>query len=123
MKTTIKLNGTTYTLSSGRATYETKHLTDEQRLQLRVNEITLLANKKHRKPTLKKCPRVYPKFGAIQSTAAYVRDYYLANGSAFVSTDAKGQVYGEKNFMDGFFQPLSTCISVPMGEDTQGQDA
>ena len=123
MKTTIKLNGTTYTLSSGRATYETKHLTDEQRLQLRVNEITLLANKKHRKPTLKKCPRVYPKFGAILSTAAYVRDYYLANGSAFVSTDAKGQVYGEKNFMDGFFQPLSTCISVPMGEDTQEQDA
>jgi hypothetical protein len=108
MKTTIKLNSTTYTLSSGRATYETKHLTDEQRLQLRVNEITLLANKKHRKPTLKKCPRVYPKFGAIQSTAAYVRDYYAANFKENYKT---------------LFQPLSTTVSVPTGEDTQEQGA
>jgi hypothetical protein len=123
MKTTIKINGTTYTLSSGRATYETKHLTEEQHLQLRVNAVTLLANKKHRKPALKKCLRVYPKFGAILSTAAYVRDYYLVNANKFVSTDAKGQVYGEKNFMDGFFQPLSTRISVPMGEYTKEQDA
>jgi hypothetical protein len=112
MKTTIKLNGTTYTLSSGRATYETKHLTDEQHLQLRANEVTLLANKKHRKPTLKKCPRVYPKFGAIQSTAQYVANYYVGN-------------FGTKSTesMLAFFQPLSTRISVPTGEDTQEQDA
>ena len=109
MKTTIKINGTSYTLSSGHATYETKHLTDEQRLQLRVNEITLLANKKTRKPALKKCPRVYPKFGAVLSTAHYVRDYYAANGFKDAPAD--------------FFQPLSSSVSVPQGEDTHEADA
>ena len=109
MKTTLKINGTTYTLSSGHATYETKHLTDEQRLQLRVNEITLLANKKPRKPAIRKPTRVYPKFGAVLSTAAYVRDYYAANGF--------------KDAPDDFFQPLSTTVSVPMGEDTHEVDA
>jgi hypothetical protein len=112
MKTTIKLNGTAYTLSSGRATYENKHLTEEQRLQLRVNEITLLANKKHRKPALKKCPRVYPKFGAIQSTSQYVANYYAGN---FGTQSMKSML--------AFFQPLSTRISVPTGEDTQEQEA
>jgi hypothetical protein len=107
MKTTIKLNGTTYTLSSGRATYENKHLTDEQRLQLRVNEVKLLANKKHRKPTLKKCIRVYPKFGAIQSTSQYIANYYAGN---FGTQSTKSML--------AFFQPLSTRISVPVGEDT-----
>ena len=107
MKTTIKVQSTSYTLQSF-ADSNTRHLTDEQRLQLRVNEITLLANKKHRKPALKKCPRVYPKFGAILSTADYVRDYYAANFKENYKT---------------LFQPLSTRISVPMGEDTQEQDA
>ena len=112
MKTTIKLNGTAYTLSSGHTTYENMHLTEEQRLQLRVNAVTLLANKKHRKPTLKKCPRVYPKFGAIQSTLQYVANYYAGN-------------FGTKSTesMLAFFQPLSTRISVPMGQDTHEQDA
>lgn len=121
MKTTIKINGTTYTLSSGHATYETKHLTDEQRLQLRVNEITLLANKKPRKPALKKCPRVYPKFGAVLSTAAYVRDYYAANSrNARVPESALNEA---NDFIALFFQPLSTIVSVPMGEDTHEVDA
>jgi hypothetical protein len=109
MKTTLKINGTTYTLSSGHATYENKHLSDEQRLQLRINEITLLANKKPRKPVVRKPTRVYPKFGAVLSTAAYVRDYYAANGFK----DAPGD----------FFQPLSNTVSVPMGEDTHEVDA
>jgi len=108
MKTTLKINGTSYTLSS-EADKTTRHLSDEQRLQLRVNEITLLANKKHRKPALRKCPRVYPKFGAVLSTAAYVRDYYAANGFK----DAPGD----------FFQPLSNTVSVPMGEDTHEVEA
>jgi hypothetical protein len=120
MKTTIKLNGTTYTLSSGHATYETKHLTDEQRLQLRVNEITLLANKKHRKPALKKCPRVYPKFGAVQSTAQYVADYYAMNSRNYGKQAAQDEA---AQIIAGLYEPLSTTVSVPMGEDTQEQDA
>jgi hypothetical protein len=120
MKTTIKINGTAYTLSSGRATYENKHLTEEQRLQLRVNAVTLLANKKHRKPTLKKCPRVYPKFGAIQSTAQYVADYYTMNLSNYGKQAAQDEA---AQIIAGLFQPLSTRISVPTGEDTQEQDA
>ena len=121
MKTTIKINGTSYTLSSGHATYENKHLTDEQRLQLRVSEITLLANKKHRKPALRKCPRVYPKFGAVLSTAAYVRDYYAANSkNARVPESALNEA---NDFIASFFQPLSNTVSVPTGADTQEMDA
>jgi hypothetical protein len=111
MKTTIKVQSTSYTLQSF-ADSNTRHLTDEQRLQLRVNEITLLANRKHRKPALKKCPRVYPKFGAIQSTSQYVANYYAGN---FGTQSTENML--------AFFQPLSTRISVPMGEDTQEQDA
>jgi len=120
MKTTLKINGTTYTLSS-EADKTTRHLSDEQRLQLRVNEITLLANKKHRKPALKKCPRVYPKFGAVLSTAAYVRDYYAANSkNARASVSALNEA---NDFIALFFQPLSVNVSVPTGADTHEVEA
>jgi hypothetical protein len=120
MKTTIKVQSTSYTLSSGHTTYETKHLTDEQRLQLRVNEVTLLANKKHRKPALKKCPRVYPKFGAIQSTSQYVADYYTMNSRNYGKQAAQDEA---AQIIAGLYQPLSTRISVPMGQDTHEVDA
>jgi len=108
MKTTIKVQSTNYTLQSF-SDRNTRHLTDEQRLQLRVNEITLLANKKHRKPALKKCPRVYPKFGAVMSVESYVYAYWQANGF--------------KDSHNDFFAPLAKHVPQPQGEDTQEQDA
>jgi hypothetical protein len=91
---TLKINTTTYSLHS---------------LE-RVFEVQALAAKitgKH-KPVRPKAPkRTYPKFGESLSTHAYVRDYYAMNG------------LGESNH----FAPLSTHISVAVGEDSMEVEA
>ncbi len=121
MKTTFKVQSTTYTVQAPHATYETRDLTDEQRLQLRVNEVMQLANKKHQKPRLKGEKRVYPKFGAVLSTAAYVRDYYAGNSrNARVSESALNEA---NEFIAAFFQPLTTHVSQPQGFDAYEVEA
>ncbi len=121
MKTTFKVQSTSYTVQAPYATYETRELTEEQRLQLRINEVTQLANKKHPKPRLKGEKRVYPKFGAVLSTAAYVRDYYAANSrNARVSESALNEA---NEFIAAFFQPLTTHVSQPQGFDAYEVDA
>ena len=120
MKTVINIGRAKFTVCCPALTFDNMHLTEEQRLALRVNEITLLANRKHRKPTLKKCPRVYPKFGAIQSTLQYVADYYAMNSSNYGKQAAQDEA---AQIIAGLYQPLSTTVSVPTGEDTQEQDA
>ena len=67
--------------------------------------------------------RVYPCYGAQCSTAAYVREYYLANAAVYVATDDKGKPYGEASQFDNFFKPMSTHISVPQGEDSMEVEA
>ena len=47
MKTTFTVQSTSYTVQAPDATYETRDLTDDQLLQLRVNEVMRQANKKH----------------------------------------------------------------------------
>lgn len=116
MKTTFTVKSTTYTVQAPHATYETRGLTDEQRLQLRVNEVTQLANKKHAKQRLNGEKRVYPKFGAVLSTADYVRDYYAMNSrNARVSESALNEANA---FIASFFQPLTTHVSQAQGEDS-----
>ena len=86
---TLKIESTTYTLAS----------------LDRVLAVQALAGKitgKH-KPVRPKAPkRTYPKFGESLSTHAYVRDYYAMNA------------LGESNH----FAPLTTHISVAVGEDS-----
>jgi hypothetical protein len=86
---TLKINTTTYKLHS---------------LE-RVLAVQMLAGKitgKH-KPVRPKAPkRNYPKFGESLSTSDYVRDYYAMNA------------LGESNH----FAPLTTHISVAVGEDS-----
>lgn len=98
----MQIGTTTFTLRAPHATYETRHLSEEQRLQARIDEVTALAAKKPRKPRLQAEKWVYPKGGANMSTAAYVRAYFKLNKWS----DAT------------FFQPLSTTVSRPQGEDT-----
>lgn len=113
MKTTFTVQSTTYTVQDRDATYATRELTDEQRLQLRVNEVMQLANKKHAKPRLKGSPRVYPKAGAVMSTAYYVHRYFQQNANAYGS-DKKADFDAE---ITAFFQPLTTHVSRAQGED------
>lgn len=108
MKTVIKIQTTTYTLQSF-ADRETQHLTEEQRLDLRVSEVTAMANKKHRKPRLSGEKRIYPKNGADLSARAYVAQYYRANFPK-VTFNA-----GDSDIVS-FFAPLSSRVSVPAGE-------
>ncbi len=112
MKTTFKVQSTSYTVQAPHATYETRHLTDEQRLQLRVHDVIQQANKKHAKPRLKGSPRVYPKAGAVMSTADYVHRYFQQNANAYGSNKDKFDAE-----IVAFFQPLTTHISQPQGED------
>jgi len=121
MKTTFKVQSTSYTVQTPNATYETRDLTDAQRLQLRVNEVMQLANKKHQKLRLKSEKRVYPKFGTVLSTAAYVRDYYATNSrNARVSESALNEA---NEFIAAFFQPLTTHVSQPQGFDAYEVEA
>ena len=121
MKTTFTVQSTSYTVQAPDATYETRDLTDDQLLQLRVNEVMRQANKKHAKPRLKGEKRVYPKFGAVLSTAAYVRDYYAANSrNARVPESALNEA---NEFIAAFFQPLTTHISQAQGEDLHEVEA
>ena len=117
MKTTFTVQSTSYTVQAPHTTYETRDLTDDQRLQLRVNEVMQQANKKHAKPRLKGEKRVYPKTGAVQSTAAYVRDYYAMNSrNAHVNNEAA-------EFIAAFFQPLTNHVSQAQGEDLHEVEA
>ena len=75
------------------------------------------------KPALAPGKRVYPRYGAQCSTAAYVREYYLANAAVYVATDGKGKPYGDTSQFDNFFKPMSTHISVPQGEDSMEIEA
>jgi len=121
MNTTFKVQSTSYKVQAPHATFETRDLTDEQRLQLRVNEVTQQANKKHPKPRLKGEKRVYPKFGAVLSTAAYVREYYAANSrNARVSESELKKV---NEFIAAFFQPLTTHVSQAQGFDAYEVEA
>ena len=121
MKTTFKVQSISYTVQAPHATYETRHLTDEQRLQLRVHEVMQQANKKHAKPRLKGEKRVYPKTGAVQSTVDYVRDYYAINSrNAHVKESANNEA---NEFIAAFFQPLTTHVSQAQGEDLHEVEA
>lgn len=121
MKTTFTVQSTSYTVQAPHATYETRHLTDDQRLQLRVNEVMQQANKKHAKPRLKGEKRVYPKMGAVQSTADYVRNYYAMNSrNALVKESGNNEAAA---FITAFFQPLTTHISQAQGEDLHEVEA
>ena len=95
----LKVETTTYTLTS---------------LE-RVLTVQALATKKTRKPVLTTGKRVYPLYGAQCSTAAYVREYYLANAAVYVA-------YGEACQFDNFFRPMSTHVSVPQGVDSMEID-
>ena len=76
----------------------------------RAAQVQALAGKitgKHR-PVRPKAPkRTYPRFGDSLSTRDYVRDYYAMNA------------LGETNH----FAPLSTHVSVPVGEDSMEVEA
>lgn len=118
MKTTFKVQNTIYTVQAPYATFETRDLTGEQRLQLRVNEVMQQANKKHAKPRLKGSPRVYPKAGAVISTADYVHRYFQQNANAYGSNKDKFDAE-----ITAFFQPLTTHVSQPQGFDAYEVEA
>jgi hypothetical protein len=84
----------------------------------RAAQVHALATKKARKPALSPGKRVYPRYGAQCSTAAYVREYYLANAAVYVATDD-----GDTSQFDNFFRPLSTHISVPQGVESMQIEA
>jgi hypothetical protein len=112
MKTVISIGRAKFTVCAPHKTYENKHLTKEQRLQLRVNEITLLANKKHRKPRLSGETRIYPKNGANLSAREYVTKYYSLNGlNGLNASVTNGGID-----IDSFFAPLSPRVSLSNGE-------
>jgi hypothetical protein len=118
MNTTFKVQSTSYKVQAPHATFETRDLTDEQRLQLRVNEVMQLANKKHAKPRLKGSSRVYPKAGAVISTADYVHRYFQQNANAYGSNKDKFDAE-----ITAFFQPLTTHVSQPQGFDAYEVEA
>ena len=90
----LKIETTTYSLHSLERVFE---------LQAIASKIT----GKH-KPVRPKAPkRTYPRWGASLSTSDYVRDYYAMNA------------LGESNH----FAPLSTHLSVPVGEDSMEVEA
>jgi hypothetical protein len=87
------------------------NLTTDARMQARIAEVTELARKcKPRKPTVRADSRVYPRWGATASTADYVREYHLANANRYNSESVK-------EWVKGFYQPLSTRITPIEGED------
>ena len=57
--------------------------------------------------------RVFPKNGAVMSTADYVHRYFQMNPNACGSN--KNNFAAE---IDAFFQPLTEHVSQPQGEDT-----
>jgi hypothetical protein len=65
--------------------------------------------------------RNFPRYGAQSSTADYVREYHIANAGVYTATDDKGSIYEHKEYVQSvmdMYQPLSTGITVPEGEDS-----
>ena len=88
-------------------------ITEDVLLADRVAEVAELARKcKPRKPTVRADSRVYPRRGATASTADYVREYHLANANRYNSDSVK-------EWVKGFYQPLSTRITPIEGEDEE----
>ena len=90
----LKIETTTYSLASLGRIFE---------VQMLVSKIT----GKHKPVRPKAAKRTYPRWGASLSTSDYVRDYYAMNA------------LGESNH----FAPLSTHLSVPVGEDSMEVEA
>jgi hypothetical protein len=109
MKTVITIGRAKFTACCPALTFENMHLTEEQRLALRVSEITLLANKKHRKPRLSGEKRIYPRDGANLSAREYIAQYYRAN---FPNATVNA---GDSDIVS-FFAPLSPRINQSIGE-------
>ena len=89
-------------------------VTEDVLMQARIAEITALHIKasKSRKPTVRGDSRVYPRWGAELSTADYVREYHLANSSPYNHDSVR-------DWLKGFYQPLSTQLTIPQGEDSE----
>jgi hypothetical protein len=89
-------------------------LTEDALMQYRIEEISALHAKasKSRKPTVRADSRIYPRWGASASTADYVREYHLANTNRYNHDSVK-------DWIKGFYQPLSTRVTVPQGEDSE----
>ena len=86
-------------------------VTEEVLLTDRVADVAELARKcKPRKTAVRADSRVYPRLGAKMSTAVYVREYHLANANRYNSESVK-------EWVKGFYQPLSTRITPIEGED------
>jgi hypothetical protein len=77
-------------------------------MQNRITDIKCaVAKLKPRKPTVRAGSRYYPRRGATASTADYVLAYHLANSNRYNSV---------KEWVKGFYQPLSTRITPIEGE-------
>ena len=101
---TLKIESTTYTLKS---------------LE-RAAQVQELASKKaRRKPITAGCGRSYPRFGAELSTHAYVRDYFAMNAPSVYCRTGSQEVARQAGLAAlDMFEPLSTHLSVPAGEDS-----
>lgn len=136
MKQTFKLGTTTYTASirhgsdqviarmkqmgladptvfdRWREVYDS--ITEDALMQARMEEIAELHVKasKSRKQSVRSDSRVYPRWGASASTADYVREYHLANANRYNHDSVK-------DWVKGFYQPLSKRVTVPQGEDSE----
>jgi hypothetical protein len=100
---TLKIESTIYTLKSPE----------------RAAQVQALASKKpRRKPITAGCGRSYPRFGAVLSTHAYVRDYFAMNAPG-VYCGARNQAAALEagNAALDMFEPLSKHISIPQGQD------
>jgi hypothetical protein len=88
-------------------------MSTETLMQNRITDIRCaVAKLKPRKPTVRADGRVYPRWGASASTADYVREYHLANTNRYNHDSVK-------EWIKGFYQPLSTHVTVPQGEDRE----
>ena len=90
------------------------------------------AAKIKRKPVISGVKRKFPKYGAEQSTHAYVREYFELNSPGVFSPGVDG--YYQKGMYSpeailaaaieaaekalGMFEPLSKHISAPVGVDS-----
>ena len=101
---TLKIESTTYTLKSPE----------------RAAQVQELASKKaRRKPITAGCGRSYPRFGAELSTHAYVRDYFAMNAPGVYCRTGSQEVARQAGLAAlDMFEPLSTHISIPQGQDS-----
>jgi hypothetical protein len=106
---TLKIESTIYTLKSPE----------------RAAQVQALASKKaRRKPITAGCGRSYPRFGAELSTHDYVRDYFAMNAPG-IYCGARNQAAALEagNAALDMFEPLSTRISIPQGQDSMEVEA